>query len=164
MLGFGRTLAGTASVSQLFCSLLRLADMSEREQAGFIAGDLKNAEKTLPPVIHGSMAIVMVALEFVNLAHYILLPWKEVGSTNTIAVVSAEAHWSRFNCPPLTGSGCGSSQLGTHGCGHRCSSRLYCMCGHNQQPDVRTRNVLWLPQPKGDISPPFSPAWMSAGS
>ncbi|KAK0649534.1 amino acid/polyamine transporter I [Cercophora newfieldiana] len=59
------------------------------DSAGFIAGDLKNAEKTLPPVIHGSMAIVMVALEFVNVAYYILLPWKEVGSTNTIAVVAA---------------------------------------------------------------------------
>ncbi|KAK0611209.1 amino acid/polyamine transporter I [Immersiella caudata] len=59
------------------------------DSAGFIAGDLKNAERTLPPVIHGSMAIVMVALEFVNVAYYILLPWKEVGSTNTIAVVAA---------------------------------------------------------------------------
>lgn len=35
------------------------------------------------------MAMVMVALEFVNVAYYILLPWREVGSTNSIAVVAA---------------------------------------------------------------------------
>jgi len=54
----------------------------------YIAGDLTNVQKDLPKTIHSSMAVVMLSLETVNISYYILLPWRDIGSNNAVAVVA----------------------------------------------------------------------------
>lgn len=56
------------------------------DTSNYIAGELKNARKTLPVVIHVSMATVLVLFLATNVSYLVVLPLKVVAQSNTIAL------------------------------------------------------------------------------
>jgi len=56
------------------------------DQVNYVAGELKNVERTLPRVIHISMAIVMALFVAANLSYFILLEKSTVMISNTVAL------------------------------------------------------------------------------
>ncbi|KAF8320042.1 L-methionine transporter [Clavulina sp. PMI_390] len=56
------------------------------DQSNLIAGELKSAEKTLPRVIHISMAVVLTLYLAANVAYFAVLEKATVGLSNTVAM------------------------------------------------------------------------------
>ncbi|KAI8445783.1 amino acid/polyamine transporter I [Phakopsora pachyrhizi] len=52
----------------------------------YVAGDLNDAKKSLPLVIHSSMGIVLALFLLANWAYLIVLPLEQVASSNTVAL------------------------------------------------------------------------------
>ncbi|KZT09448.1 amino acid transporter [Laetiporus sulphureus 93-53] len=56
------------------------------DQANYVGGEMKNAQKNIPRAIHSSMAIVMVLFMLANLAYFTVLDKVTVGRSNTVAL------------------------------------------------------------------------------
>jgi L-type amino acid transporter 9 len=54
-----------------------------------VAGEMQCPSRDLPRAIHTALPTVIVCFLVANLSYYILVPWEEIGDSNTIAVVSA---------------------------------------------------------------------------
>ncbi|MCJ1349319.1 hypothetical protein MMC31_007555 [Peltigera leucophlebia] len=69
--------------------------------SSYIAGDLIDVRRNLPKTIHFSIAAVMLSLGIVDISYYILLPWLDIGSGKTVAVVGVLANFGSMDPLPL---------------------------------------------------------------
>ncbi|CCM02379.1 uncharacterized protein FIBRA_04474 [Fibroporia radiculosa] len=56
------------------------------DQANYVGGEMKNAEKNIPRAIHFSMSLVTVLFLLANLAYFVVLDKATVGRSNTVAL------------------------------------------------------------------------------
>ncbi|KZT67743.1 amino acid transporter [Daedalea quercina L-15889] len=56
------------------------------DQANYVGGEMKNAEKNIPRAIHSSMIIVTLLFLLANLAYFVVLDKDTVGRSNTVAL------------------------------------------------------------------------------
>ncbi|TFK55048.1 amino acid transporter [Heliocybe sulcata] len=56
------------------------------DQANYVCGEMKNAERNLPRAIHSSMGIVTLLFLLANLAYFVVLDKVTVGLSNTVAM------------------------------------------------------------------------------
>ncbi|EPQ58713.1 hypothetical protein GLOTRDRAFT_57082, partial [Gloeophyllum trabeum ATCC 11539] len=56
------------------------------DQANYVCGEMKNAERNLPRAIHSSMAIVTLLFLLGNVAYFVVLDKVTVGLSNTVAL------------------------------------------------------------------------------
>lgn len=56
-----------------------------------MAAELRNPRKQLPLSINTAIPTIIVCYVAANAVYYVLLPWKEVSTTDAAAVVSCEA-------------------------------------------------------------------------
>lgn len=61
------------------------------DNANFVASEIRNPGRSLPLAIHTAMAVVLGCFELVNIAYYILVPWKLIGSSSAVAVMAAKS-------------------------------------------------------------------------
>jgi L-asparagine transporter-like permease len=54
----------------------------------YISAELKNPTKQLPLTVNTAIPTIVLCYVAANAAYYILLPWKVVSTTDSIAVVS----------------------------------------------------------------------------
>jgi L-type amino acid transporter 9 len=53
-----------------------------------VAGEIHNPSKDLPSAINYALPFVVISYLVANVSYYIIIPWSNIGSTDTIAVVS----------------------------------------------------------------------------
>lgn len=53
-----------------------------------IAGEMQNPGWELPAAIHAAVPTVILCFLLTNSSYYILIPWNEIGTSNTVAEVS----------------------------------------------------------------------------
>ncbi|KAG0123953.1 amino acid permease-domain-containing protein [Tuber indicum] len=56
------------------------------DNVNFVVGEMKNAQRDLPRVIHSAMPVVIASYLLANVAYYLVLPGEVIGRSNTIAV------------------------------------------------------------------------------
>ncbi|KAH0609760.1 uncharacterized protein H6S33_012306 [Morchella sextelata] len=56
------------------------------DNVNFVTGEMKNAKRDLPRVIHSAMPIVITSYLLANVAYYLVLPGSTISQSNTIAV------------------------------------------------------------------------------
>ncbi|CCX13033.1 amino acid permease-domain-containing protein [Pyronema domesticum] len=56
------------------------------DNVNYVTGEMRNAGRDLPRVIHSSMPIVIVSYLLANMSYYFVLPGSVIGSSNTVAV------------------------------------------------------------------------------
>ncbi|KAI3610438.1 L-methionine transporter [Moniliophthora roreri] len=56
------------------------------DQANYVGGDMKNAEKNIPRAIHSSMALVTLLFILANISYFVVLDKALVGLSNTVAM------------------------------------------------------------------------------
>ncbi|RPB16182.1 amino acid transporter [Morchella conica CCBAS932] len=56
------------------------------DNVNFVTGEMKNAKRDLPRVIHSAMPIVIASYLLANVAYYLVLPASTISQSNTIAV------------------------------------------------------------------------------
>lgn len=60
------------------------------DQAIYISSELKNPTKQLPLAINTAIPTIFVCFLVANASYYILLPWKVVSTSDSVAVVSPQ--------------------------------------------------------------------------
>ncbi|KAK7054825.1 hypothetical protein VNI00_003288 [Paramarasmius palmivorus] len=56
------------------------------DQANYVGGEMKNAEKNIPRAIHSSMAVVTFLFFLANISYFVVLDKAVVGLSNTVAM------------------------------------------------------------------------------
>jgi len=57
-----------------------------------IAGEMQDAAKELPAAIHTAVPAVILCFLSANVSYYVLIPWSEVGASDTVAEVSSSGN------------------------------------------------------------------------
>jgi L-type amino acid transporter 9 len=81
-------------------------------KANVVASEIRDPGKALPRAIKAAMIVVLSSYELINMAYYVLLPWKAMGSTDAVAVVamkSAFGHWAGTVVSILVALSCAGS-------------------------------------------------------
>ena|ERR1700753_1518888 len=88
MLDFGHILVGIMLV-YIFEAITNTFESScLLYEANMVSGDIRNPSRDLPAAIHTALPTVIICFLLANVSYYVLIPWSDIGLTDTIAVVS----------------------------------------------------------------------------
>ncbi|KAF2733873.1 amino acid transporter, partial [Polyplosphaeria fusca] len=66
------------------------------DNANMVAGEMQNAAKELPAAIHTAVPAVITCFLLANLSYYILIPWDEIGKSDTVAEMAGQKVLGKF--------------------------------------------------------------------
>ncbi|KAF2807210.1 amino acid transporter [Mytilinidion resinicola] len=60
------------------------------DNANMVAGEMQNAAQELPTAIHTAVPTVIICFLLANVSYYILIPWNEIGTSDTVAEMAGQ--------------------------------------------------------------------------
>jgi solute carrier family 7 (L-type amino acid transporter), member 9/15 len=70
--------------------VLKTSEANTPHQANYIAAELSSPSRQLPLAVNTAIPTIIASFIAVNAAYYILLPWRDIPTTDSVAVVSTD--------------------------------------------------------------------------